>query len=274
MPYIRETCVAGRTIETEKKYSSRYNLGSSKRAPNTKATPEDVMRVNERNAEKSLRRILNHNFMTGDLHLVLTYSGEEPSQEQAKQDLDVFKRKLAKLFRKQEKTLKWVAVTEYKHKRIHHHIVCSSIDIRELIAIWPHGHIRPSFLDNTGNYRKLAAYLIKETSKTFRDVDSISKRRYSCSRTIEKPEVKREIIPSKEWTEEPQPIKGYYIDQDTVREGIHELTGYPYQEYIMVSMDPEPRITKWDKGRIKYRRRAKSERGQAHGENISTAQEQ
>lgn len=257
MPYIRETCVAGRTIEMEKKYSSRFSLGTVKRSANTKATPEDVMRVNERNAEKALRRVLNHNFGMGDLHLVLTYSGDEPSQEQAKQDLNTFKRKLAAIFRKQGKVLKWVAVTEYKHKRIHHHIVCSSIDTRDLIAIWPHGHIRPSFLDNTGNYRKLAAYLIKETSKTFRDPESVTKKRYSCSRTIVKPEVKREIIPSREWTEDPAPVAGYYIDKDSLREGVHELTGYPYQEYTMVSIAEVPRITRWEKGRIKYKRNRK-----------------
>ena len=168
MPYIRETCIAGKTIEIEKKFSSRFNNHGIKRSPNMNKTPEDVAKVNERNAEKELRRKVNHNFKPGDLHLVNTYSGKEPNLEEAKKDIEEFIRKIRNLFRSQGKVLKWISVTEYKNKRIHHHLIINAISVNDLIKYWPKGHIRPSFLDSTGNYKKLAAYLIKETSKTFR----------------------------------------------------------------------------------------------------------
>lgn len=99
------------------------------------------------------------------------------------------------------------------------------------------------------NYKKLASYLIKETSKTFRQEWSPFKRRFSCSRNIERPEVRKEYVNFSHLAEDPKPLAGYYIDQDTVRRGTHEVTNYPYLEYMMISLTEEPRIKKWRRGK-------------------------
>ena len=38
------------------------------------------MKINRRNAERELTLKLHHNFGEGDIHAVLTYSGEEPKK--------------------------------------------------------------------------------------------------------------------------------------------------------------------------------------------------
>jgi len=248
MRLIKETCVAGLTIDVNFRISSSKKKGE-KRIPQANVTPEKVQKINDRNAEKVLTRILNHNFVPGDWHLVLTYSGEEPTETQAKKDREAFIRKLGAEFKKQNRILKNVCVTEFLHERIHHHIVCGFVDYEIIAKLWKHGDVRPTLLKRDRNYKRLAAYLIKETTKTFRDETSAFKRRYTCSRTIEKPEVRKEYVSFKHLSEDPKPLNGYYIDQDTVRKGTHEVTNYPYLEYTMVSLADDPRIKKWNRGK-------------------------
>lgn len=248
MRLIKETCVAGSTIDVNYRISSPKKKGE-KRIPQANITPEKVQKINDRNAEKDLTRILNHNFIPGDWHQVLTYSGKEPTEAQAKKDRGAFLRKLDAEFKKIGKVLKYVCVTEFRHERIHHHIVCSFIDYEIIAKLWKHGDVRPTLMKRDRNYKRLAAYLIKETTKTFRDETSAFKRRYSCSRTIERPEVRKEYVSFKHLSEDPKPLAGYYIDQDTLRKGTHEVTNYPYLEYTMISLTEEPRIKKWKRGK-------------------------
>lgn len=67
MPYIREECVAGDTIEICKYYTYRSHVKGEKRAKKKKLTSEAQKRVNQRKAEKELRRSMNANFRDGDL---------------------------------------------------------------------------------------------------------------------------------------------------------------------------------------------------------------
>lgn len=249
MGVIKYITVAGSTIFVKVKQGRKKRTPGEKRQQREKATPEDIEKINQKNAERILAILINYNFKCGDLHIVLTYSGEEPSKEQAKKNLEKFKRDLAKLYREKELSLKWVTATEYENKRIHHHIVCSGgVDIIDIAKIWPHGFIRPTYLDKTGDYRKLASYLIKETSKTFRKTDAVSRRRYNCSRSIERPEPKKEAVSSSQLVE-PKPVQGYYIDQDSIYCGKNPICGRPYIEYVMVSLTEEPRIKKWNRGK-------------------------
>ncbi|MBK5261273.1 MAG: hypothetical protein JJE17_01720 [Peptostreptococcaceae bacterium] len=248
MGLVKETCVAGSTIEVCLKMSSPKKKGE-RRAMRINVTPEKVKKINDRNAEKELTRILNHNFIPGDWHLVLTYSGEEPTEAQAKKDRQAFIRTVNTEFKKQNKIFKNVSVTEFLHERIHHHIVCSFIDYETIARLWRHGDVRPTLMKRDGNYKRLAAYLIKETTKTFRNDDSSFKRRFTCSRTIEKPEVRKEDVSFKYLNEEPKALPGYYIEQDSIRRGTHEITGNPYLEYTMLSLTKKPRIKKWKRGK-------------------------
>ena len=207
------------------------------------------------NAERKLTMILNHNFRDGDFHLTLTYK-DIPTPEEAKKALSKFTRQLRNHAKKEGINFKWVAVTEGLNKRIHHHFVCTAIDVALLNKYWDFGWVNIKQLDDSGNYFKLANYLVKETEKTFREPESVQKRRYSCSRNIEIPEVKREIVSDRELTKELKPIKGYQIDQDSVRRYEHAILGIECLEYIMYAIE-EP-IKRYNKGKpIKWEKHYK-----------------
>ena len=104
--------------------------------------------------------------------------------------------------------------------------------------LWKFGRQDFKFLDDTGQYKDLAAYLIKETSKTYKENDGGHKQRYSCSRNLIMPTPKTEIVKkAAKWLPDPKPIKGYYIDKDTVYNGVDPFTGREYQHYTMVKLD-------------------------------------
>lgn len=250
MAITRFITVAGRTIFTKITGGRKERIPGQKRAPKEKPTPEAVKKMNEKYAVVNLSILLNYNFNPCDYHLTLTYAGIPPTPEEAKRFLDAWCRKMNLLYRKKGIIFKRISVTEYFHHRIHHHIVCTGgASMEEIGKLWPHGKIRVSALDETGDYRKLAEYLIKETRKHYRDPEAVSKRRYNCSRTIERPVTKKEEVSYKVFAEDPKPMKGYYIDQDSIYKGEDVLTGLPYVEFVQVSLTEDPRIKKYKRGR-------------------------
>ncbi|NMA65333.1 MAG: hypothetical protein GX957_03715 [Clostridiaceae bacterium] len=102
--------------------------------------------------------------------------------------------------------------------------------------------VRPT-ITYTHDLSKLAEYFIKETNKTFRDEESASRQRYIPSRNLYRPQPKVERIHSRKWNDEPKPVKGYYVLRDSLVNGINDITGFPYQYYIMVQNE-KPKIKK------------------------------
>lgn len=240
MPYYKTTIVAGKTIEVIKSYTKR--VGAKVRAGKKKPTAEEIEKVNQANAERTLRLKINANFGEDDLYITLTYRRDErPTPKQAKENIKGLINTLKKEFKKLGAELKYIHVTEYKNKSIHHHLLINHVDGQDVAKMvrqaWKFGRPAFKFLDDTGQYKKLAAYFIKETSKTFRENNGGHKQRYSCSRNLIIPVPKTEIIrTAKKWLEEPKPIKGYYIDKETVYNGIDPFNGRKYQKYTMIQI--------------------------------------
>ena len=109
MPYVERVTRAGKTIEIERYFTSRYKKRGIKRGDKVKPTREEQKKVNTREAERKLRILLNANFGYGDFHLELDYirkKGEEPrSKEQMRQDMDIFLRECRKEYKKAESNL-------------------------------------------------------------------------------------------------------------------------------------------------------------------------
>lgn len=245
---IRETWIAGAVISVMIKSSI---AGSTRRRqPHHTPTNAAVMRNNDRIAVRKLAALINANFYPGDYHVTLTYAGDAPDPERAKKDLMNFLRRMKREFAKLGKEFYWIVVTEYKNKRIHHHIVMSYIDFHTIEKQWTKGHIFTSTLDRSRNYTKLAEYFVKETQKTFREAENATKRRWSASRNIKRPVVKRELVEARRLFEDPKPLKGYELCRDSIRRYEHPITGMEHLEYQMVSTDPVPRLTTWRKGKI------------------------
>ena len=244
---IRETTIAGHTILRRILMSRPQEAGS--RMPKRNPTRESVRKNNDRIATRKAIALINANFFPGDYHVTFTYRGEAPDQEKARKDIVNYLRRMKREYEKQGKEFRYFQVTEYKNKRIHHHVIMSYIDLEIIRKQWKEGHVRFSVLDEERNYSKLAEYLIKETSKTFREPENATKRRWRASKNLARPVVKREIVSTRQLFEDPKPLQGYYIDRESIRRYENPFTGIEHLEYIMISEDPVPRIRKWRKGK-------------------------
>lgn len=245
---IRETCIAGAVIDRCIKASFPHK---GKRKRKEKATSDAVKKNNDMLAVKNLTRLINLNFYPGDYHTTLTYA-EEISPEEANRELDNWIKRMRREYTKADKEFYYIAVTEFKNHRIHHHVVMSYIDFQVIDRQWKMGRIRCTSLDKTRNYRKLAEYLIKETQKTFREAENCTKRRWKPSRNLKRPVVKREWVSVSQLfqnIEDIKPLKGYEIDKDSVRKYTNPVTGLEHIEYQMVSNEVVPRLSIWRKGK-------------------------
>jgi hypothetical protein len=246
MPYVKKTTRAGMTIEVEKYFTTRYHKKGITRGENKKPTPEKMAIINEKNSEKTLRQLLNTNFGHNDLHLTLTHKKElRPGPEESKKELAGFLRKVRTLYKRCGHKLKYITVTEYKNKAIHHHIVINMVNgitVKELNDLWTNGRTRFTYLDETGQYGALAHYLIKETRKTYKEKGSPSGKRWNPSRNLEKPKIDIEIVKAKEWRKDPSPLQGYILESDSIKEGYHDFTGWPFQIYSMVRVEERKRF--------------------------------
>ncbi|ADZ82458.1 rolling circle replication-associated protein [Cellulosilyticum lentocellum] len=241
MPYIEEKCIAGKTIEIERKYSSRYKKKGITRGKNKKPTTEEQKEINNRMAEKKLRRKINANFGEGDYHLVLNFRPEErpKTKQEAKKQIENFIRSLRKEYREQNMELKYIHVIEQgKNGAMHHHLVINEIDPKTISKAWKFGRININPLDETGQYAKLASYLIKYTSKVIGTDRAIYGRRWNESKNLKEPVVEKRIVKEKGWyREEAKAPKGYYVQKESIAKGICPYSGYPYFKYTLVKLE-------------------------------------
>lgn len=241
LPYLLEEVDAGRVREVRKKYSARYHIKGIPRGDNHNPTPEDVEKVNQENAERKLRWIINANYQAGDFHAIAGFDGNwNPTQGEAMTAYAKFIRKARELYRKNGRSFQYVAAMERGQRgehKIHFHLVIPYLDTRKISEIWPWGRIRYFPLDNSGQYAKIASYIIKRTSKTFRAGEGF-KKRYNSSTNLIIPVPKNTIVSREKWMLDPRPVKGYYIEKDKTYNGISERTGYPVQFYSMVMLQP------------------------------------
>lgn len=249
MPYVERITRAGKTIEVDRYYTSRWKKKGITRGDKVKPTDEAQKKVNTRKAERTLRLILAENFKDGDYHLNVGYirrkGVEERSREEMRKDADVFLRELRKIYKKAGTPLKYIHVMEVGKKGArHHHFVINNpgIDTREIQAAWNKAYKEQSKiyfapLDTNGDYSRLAAYLIKYTNQAIGTEGELQGKRYNCSKNLVRPEPEYRIIKDRnQYYTEPKPIKGYYIDRDSIQVGVHsaEYYGYGFLHYRMV----------------------------------------
>ena len=250
MPYVERVTKAGNTIEIERYFTSRYKKKGIKRGDKVKPTKEEQEKVNTRQAERKLRILINANYGYGDYHLVLDYirrKGQpDRTPEQMRQDIDVFLRECRKEYRKAGLEFKYIHVMEIGTKGArHHHLVVNKIDTEILQRCWykayeGHNRVKVFPLDDSGNYAELASYLIKYTGTHKKGTDgALQGKRWNCSNNLVRPEPEYHIISDREYFKtEPQAIKGYYVDKNSISKGVHspEYYGYGYLRYTLVKL--------------------------------------
>ena len=140
---------------------------------------------------------------------------------------------------KNHSDLKYIYVAEGK-TRIHFHILINrGIDLftEDLQDLWKHGnHKLVLYRGEAEDAVKMASYFIKEKRASYYAEDEKAetfKRRWNGSKNLEKPEIKTEILKPSEWSSYIQPMKGYYVEIDSVVEDVSN-EGYPYRFYRLI----------------------------------------
>lgn len=238
--YIQNRWKIKGEIEVENIYSGRYGKRtppSERRAP----TPEEQERINEQQCIRKLRRKIHANFDKDDLFETLTYKRVcRPDPKGAAHELQLLLNRLRGIWKRAGTELRYIVVTEYKSKSIHHHLIVNDLPdgsgAKKIAQSWSrNGHANTKYLYEDGQYERLAEYLIKETSRTFRDPDNPSKLRYSCSRNLVTPVAKTRILKRDDWPEDPRVPKGYYLEKDSLVNGVNKM-GYRYQYYRLIKI--------------------------------------
>lgn len=226
--------------EVENIFSGRYGKRtppSGRRAP----TPEEQERINEQQCIRKLRRKIHANFDKDDLFETLTYGRDRrPDPKGAAHELRLLLNRLRGIWKRAGTDLRYIVVTEYKSKSIHHHLIVNDLPdgtgAKKIAQSWSrNGHANTKYLYEDGQYERLAEYLIKETSRTFRDPDNPSKLRYSCSRNLVTPVAKTRVLKRDDWPEEPKTPKGYYLEKDSLVNGVNKM-GYRFQFYRLIKI--------------------------------------
>ncbi len=243
MPYVKKTCRAGKTKHVSLYYSYRWhNKKEGKREKKQNPTSEAQKKVNLRQAEEKLTRKMDANFCGDDYYITLDYKPEErpADRKELSAHMQRYLRSMRKLYRKAGKTFKYIWVAEIGSRgAMHIHIVISGIDdIKAVARMWTHGGttFKPMYED--GNYRKLAGYFIKYSQKTRNTIGELQGKLWNTSKNLITPPEKRKVIRCRDsFSQNITVPKGYYLDKESVRTGIHEVTGYTYMNYTLVKLN-------------------------------------
>lgn len=244
MPYVKEICVAGNTIEIIKYYSPRHYAKGEKRAKKENLTNEAQKKVNIRKAIKELRRLMNHNFRDGDYLVRLDFFRKQSptGSEQMQELMKKYIRKLRNEFRKTEQELKYIYVKEIGPKGGRHiHMMMSKCDLDLIRKCWPYGGIHVDPLNTDGQYRKVAEYFVKYSSKTEETEGKLIGKRWYASRNLIRPTVEKRVISANSFRKQIREKKGYILDKTSVVSGISEITGYEYFSYTLIKADTQLR---------------------------------
>lgn len=247
MAYQEKVVNIGNVIEVMKYINGRVGTKEQReKAAATRTTPEEQLKWQSKEAERKVWRILRNpkNFQAGDLWVTLTYpAGSRPESEQVRGDTQKFLKKIRREYKKQGKECKYVySVGRGKKGAVHLHFVLKKIDTEIIARTWEkivnNGewvHVHAEHMDKSGNYQKLAAYIIKNGEETFFSADPIIKKRFSYSRNIEIKKVKAKTIRARAWKKDAPEKKGYYIDKNLSYSGINRY-GYPVQYTVYIKI--------------------------------------
>ena len=199
---------------------------AGKRRKKCKPTSEIQTRLNQKNAEKRLTRIVHANFGADDLALHLTYRVTPESEQDAMRLVRNYLRSLQRRYKRLGITFKYILSTEYGSRggRIHHHMIISGgLDRDELERLWEHGYANSKRLQFTDEgVTGLAHYIVK---------DRHFYKRWSGSRNLVKPE--------------PAQFDGQLTMEDVseLAEAVEDGTAYSwfedrYPDFELISCEP------------------------------------
>lgn len=237
MAYFKETVFYGDYADI-KVYHTVHQLNTLPvhRRPAFRETSAAQEEVNRRNSVTSLRRLIVCNFSPGDLHIQLKYIRKKGtpyrSEEEMRKDIAAFHRKMRAQYRKAGLEYKYIHVMEIGIRGArHHHLIVPYIDIRLIQKHWNFARVTFTPLDG-GDYKKLAAYLVKQTDELFRQ-KKLMRQRYNCSKGLIRPIVKKVKITRAATFKRLQKVpKGYILVRDSEVMGVDHY-GHVFYRYTL-----------------------------------------
>ena len=213
--------------------------GRRVRAKKEKVTPEAMRKNNLRIARRKLRLLIDNNFNAGDYYLTLTFK-ERLSIDEAKDCIRKFNRRLRGLYQKANIELKYLYVMEGKIKFHFHMLINQGIQISPILLkeLWPHGYTKIElYRGEAEDAINLANYFLKEKEMAIDKASQaeLMKQKWVSSKNLVKPEEEKKILTASEWRKEIQVPKGYYLDTDSVYEGVNNF-GYPFRTYRLIKL--------------------------------------
>lgn len=245
--YVRKTIIvqnkAGEFRKVTKYISGRIGARDQKRMKEA-PTEERIKKWQDKRAGDTLWGYLEENFNPGDCFFTPTYPPKSrKTSEEVRKDMADFRKRLRKIYQKAGIPFKYLmSVGRGKRGAIHSHWVLPRIDTELLEKAWqdvagtkecPYPLCNVKHLDRSGEWSRLAAYLVKNGLETFRSSDPIYKRRYLMSQNLRKPRVKTEIVKAGFWKSMPRMPRGFSLLSGSLRSD-WTGRGYPYQAYTVV----------------------------------------
>ena len=197
MPYYERRIRSGRVLEILRYHSLRRPGAKLPRGRNRRPTGEAQAVRNHMRSKDTLTRLVNANFRPGDTYISPTYKGEPPDPAVARKELAKYLRRLREWGKKAGTEIRWIAVTEYRGTRIHHHLILSGVPGEKARLLWQtepdpaargkrrpwagHGRAPSDTLDDSWDWQFLARYLGKEEKR--------GEHRWTGSRNLRRPEV-------------------------------------------------------------------------------------
>lgn len=191
--YRTSVVTAGKTREIDV-YPIWDNRKTAAAARRERAKHREAQkRVDRRNAQKKLRRLINANFGPGDILITNTYApGTDPADEHAAQrQMQNYIRRIKRLrARRGLPEMKYVYVTEVTHSeargtRYHHHMIMSGgITREEAESLWKLGHSNSRTARVDRDWLGGFAHYMTKNKET---QDKAIRRGWCCSKNLREP---------------------------------------------------------------------------------------
>ena len=241
MHYKQKKYITGNVMEIENS-KSLFIKPAKHRKPKTNKTSDEVKELNYTYAARKLTRLINNNFGHNDWHLSITYQEElrPDTAERFRKDVENFLKRVRRRFQKQGKQMKYVYAVGYgEDNAAHIHLVINGdIDLKEITDCWNYGFIRATRLDLSGDYIKLAEYILKHTKKTFNNpAKAVFRKRWNQSSNLKIPVPQKKRIKATFWLKTPRIPKGYILIRDSLVTGVSEYDGAYYQYYRLLKIN-------------------------------------
>lgn len=255
MAYEQYTYRLRSSNEIEIKFKGNFGAKGEKRAPKSRATPEQIKKQNQWKRETLVRRTIDLNFEPYDLWTTLKYpEGTRLTVEEVKKHLRSFWGKMGRRYKKRGQEFKYIYRLDISERgTVHIHVLVNRLQGQPDTDIviqecWPHGRVFYTNVYDYGGYEALAEYITKKPSEEieeqlslFPEEEQKAFRTYNGSRNLVRPEpvckhYARRTLRSL-FEDGPKPSPGYYIDKNSIIAGTNPYTGMSYYHYREVKLE-------------------------------------